>query len=178
MSTVTKTSPVAQAVQQRRHQQRVEALATYRKFIEANYAGKKLTEADTAKVVDAMNLLGIPTEAIDADVAAWDRHLNYRKSLDEIPAKREKLQPELERLTTLINKLQTELRQAERDHRIKCHEGTSIVALESQANSFRGQHPRLFSDDVDRACAPPREALEFSPRPPSDAAPVPYFSTH
>jgi hypothetical protein len=176
MSTVSPAAAVTAAVHERRHKQRTEALAVYRKFIEQSHAGKKLTEAETAKVVDAMNFLEIPSEAVDKDIAAWDRHLSYQKSLDEIPAKRAALEPELERLTSRIKSLQDELRQAERDHRVKCHEGTSMVALEGQASSFRGANPRLFAEDVDRACTLPRQMPEYSPRPPESAVPVPYFS--
>jgi hypothetical protein len=176
MSTVSPAAAVTAAVHERRRKERSESLSVYRKFIEQSHTGKKLTEAETAKVVDAMALLSIPPEAVDADVAAWDRHVSYGKSLAEIPAKRVALEPELNRLTSRIKSLQDELRQAERDHRVKCHEATSMVALEGQASSFRAANPRLFADDVDRACALPRQVLEFSPRPPESAIPVPYFS--
>ncbi|MDZ4779597.1 MAG: hypothetical protein SGJ19_05035 [Planctomycetia bacterium] len=177
MSPATKsTEAVTQAVQSRRQAQRREALEAYRKFIQQSHDGKKLSEADTAKVVDAMNLLEIPTEAIDADVEAWGRQRSYRQSLADVADRRKKHQADCERLTTQINETRDKLRALEREHRVTAHEGQMIAALEGQANQHSAANPRLFADDIDRALSPPRPVPQFSRVPPDPGQPVvPYF---
>ena len=178
MSTATKNiETVSQAVQARRDTQRREALECYRGFVRKTHEGKKLNEADMAKVVDAMNLLGIPTEAIDADVTAWDRHLKYRESLANFSDRRNKYEADMRRLTTEINETQTKLRQLERDHRVVMHEGKSIFALEAQANEHVAKNPRMLVDDIERALGPvPVDQPAAAPS--LTAQLVPPFSMH